>query len=119
MVLAWPGQSANAPRSAEYYLLNDCLVAVFGGVRLFKIPFSDIEYVGYTAENSFLGGARYVPVGGGILCLTTKPGFLVTVDFRHSHLLKSGRFLRVPVRRVLLTLDEPRDFLENLRTRVS
>lgn len=116
---AWPAFSASMPRHGKYYLMSDSLLAVFNGVRVFSVPYADIEYVGYTAENAFLGGARYIPFGGGILCLVTRPGFMVTIDFRNSHTVRAGRFLKVCARRVLITVDDPKEFVQNLRSRLA
>jgi len=85
------------------------------GYRRFWVPYRDIEYVGYTAESRFWGGVRYDPWVGGILHISTKPGFLIAVDLNRQHFARVSRVLRVPVRRLLLSVDEPAQFVSCLR----
>jgi len=118
LALAWVCFGHAQPRSAGYTLTHDRMYARWNGWEVFSVPYTDIEYVGYTAENSFYDGARYLPFAGGILCLSTKPGFMITVDFRRRLSVKPTVLFHAPAKRVLLTVDEPKQMISALRSRV-
>jgi hypothetical protein len=105
-------------RHARYVFEPQRLEVSYGGRLLLGVPYDTIEYTSYTAEAIPQHGVSYLPWGRGMLYVVTRPGFLVTVDMSAPLTYVSGWFFKLPVKRLLLTVDRSKPFLEELRLRV-
>jgi len=118
LVMCWPALRMCFVRHAKYVFEPQLLEISYGGRLLLSVPYDIIEYTSYTAEAIPQHGVSYLPWGRGMLYVVTRPGFLVTVDVSAPLTYVSGWFFRLPVRRLLLTVDRAKPFLEELRIRV-
>jgi hypothetical protein len=104
-------------RHARYVFLPHRLEVFYGGRKLLAVPYDSIEYTGYTAEAIPQHGVSYGPWGRGMLYVATRHGVLVTIDVRAPLTYVAGFFFKLSVRRIVLTVDRAKPFLEEIRLR--
>jgi len=115
--VCWPALRLVFTRHAEYVFRRESLEVSHGGHPVLKVPYDSIEYCGYTAEAIPQQGVTYLPWGQGMLYVVTRPGALVTVDLSRPLTYASGWLFKFGVKRVLLTADRLKPFLDEIRRR--
>ncbi len=115
--ICWPVLRLSFTHHAQYVFRSESLEVSHGGHVVLKVPYDSIEYAAYTAEAIPQQGVSYLPWGQGMLYVVTRPGALVTVDLNRHVTYVSGWLFKFGVKRVLLTADRPKPFLDEIRRR--